>query len=233
MNNEKILWKVIETYKRLGIKSLTYNLIDLIEELGYNVYTYQELRLKNPELYELCQSFSDEAYKEPLTKTIAYNKGRPRCRIRFSLCHELAHIVLNHECVSKQNEAEANYFASNFLAPRMAIHYSGCKNARDVAKIFYLSEEAAEIAFDDYRRWHRIAVCRMSSVDWEFYHHFYNEDAGKFVYINETCPCCGRKVYNTTTCPVCSNWGTRSPYRYNPFRDPLSSDSRAMLAPFY
>ena len=95
--------------------------------------------------------------------------------------------------MTKQNEAEANYFASNFLAPRMAIHYSRCKNARDVAKIFYLSEEASEIDFDDYRRWHRVAVYRMSAIDWEFSRHFYNEDAGKFVYINETCPCCGRR----------------------------------------
>lgn len=47
-------------------------------------------------------------------------------------------------------EAEANFFASNILAPRMAIHYARCKNEADVARIFEVSCEAAQYAFDDY-----------------------------------------------------------------------------------
>ena len=62
---------------------------------------------------------------------------------------------MNHTGDSQQNETDANYFASNILAPRIAIHYSECKNANDVSHIFSMSYSAAEIAFDDYRRWRR------------------------------------------------------------------------------
>lgn len=149
---------------------------------------------------------SDEALK--LFNNIYYNDSMPRTRVRFSLAHELGHIVLGHgDYLVPENEAEANYFASCILAPRMAIHYAKCKNENDVAKIFLLSSEAARYAFTDYRRWHRrIAIYKMSSFDKAMYALFYNEDTNGFVYNKKKCAYCESPIYNShdIACSSCS-----------------------------
>ena len=132
MNRDVILLKILETYQRLDIHSINFDCLELIQKHGYRVFTYQELLNKNPELHKLCMAYSDEAYKELATKIVAYNDTQHPYHVRFSLAHELGHIVLEHDSVSSSSDIEANYFASNFLAPRMAIHYSKCKNAADV-----------------------------------------------------------------------------------------------------
>ena len=44
------------------------------------------------------------------------NESIPGDRERFTLCHELAHVVLHHK-PAKDPEAEADRFASEFLMP--------------------------------------------------------------------------------------------------------------------
>lgn len=117
--------------------------------------------------------------------------------------HELGHILLNSE-----DEFAANIFASNILAPRIAIQYA-CKNYRDVMNLFRLSEEAANIAYNDYKRWRLYIVThnnQMGEIDNVLYKHFYNTKARKFVYCSSECMICGRKMYNTfdKDCGVCS-----------------------------
>lgn len=222
MDFEEIHRGVLSVLRECRIFSYPFDCMEVMEHYGYKIVPYHCLPQSKK---NACLSLSSDACI--LDDTLFYNHSRPRRRVRFSVMHELGHIILD-----SQSESDANKFASYILAPRMAIHYSRCKNAADVSRIFALSEEAAEIAFDDYRRWHRIAAYRMSMTDREIYRHFYNEDAGKFVYINETCPCCGRKIYNSFTCLSCSNWNNRTAFSYNTFDDPLSPDSRAMGAPF-
>lgn len=138
----------------------------------------------------------------------------------FTLMHELGHKILGHtNYLDKHSESEANIFASNILAPRMAIHYS-CKNYRDVMNVFGLSEEASIIAFNDYKRWRRYIVAhnnKMSKLDKDLYKHFYNQRAKKFVYKHSECAICGRKMYNTNNidCGVC----TLPRYAYPRFDD--------------
>ncbi|WP_455719013.1 ImmA/IrrE family metallo-endopeptidase [Anaerosporobacter sp.] len=136
------------------------------------------------------------------TKSIFYNDEKPETRIRFSLMHELGHILLDSE-----DEFAANVFASNILAPRIAIQYSS-KNYKDVMNLFGLSEEAANIAFNDYKRWRLYIVNhnnKMSVNDQALYQHFYNAKVQKFVYKSNECIFCGRKLYNTfdRECGVC------------------------------
>ncbi len=135
-------------------------------------------------------------------------------RIRFSLMHELGHILLDSE-----EESAANIFASNILAPRIAIQYS-CKNYKDVMNLFGLSEEAADIAFNDYKRWRRFIVThnnKMNETDEVLYNHFYNKRIKKFVYQTSECVICGRKMYNTfdPDCGVC----TLPRYSYSAFNE--------------
>jgi len=48
------------------------------------------------------------------------NSSKPLDRVRFSLAHELGHLILHEQCPKdeKQAEVEADEFAANFLMPR-------------------------------------------------------------------------------------------------------------------
>ncbi len=150
---------------------------------------------QKPRKKEKCLFFSDDAYT--LKGTVYYNDEKPIGRIHFSLAHEIGHIALGHKERTEEYEKEADIFASYFLAPRIAIHYSRCKNHIQAAKLFGISIEAAQYAFDDYRRWHRKAVYRMDSFDKAMYAHFYNYDIKEFAYSVKKCKLCNEILINT------------------------------------
>ena len=99
-----------------------------------------------------------------LTEALA---GKPRPR--FTIAHELGHLVLGHSGAPRRNpnkeiyqsasdrifEAEADYFASSLLAPTQLA--AGAGNAHEIEARFGLSSQAAEIAFERVLRESRIA----------------------------------------------------------------------------
>ena len=200
MNYTFILGRILSVFRECEVNSFPLDCVGLINKYGYRVFTYQELKSKSPELYEMCITCSDDTFRDMATKTVAYNTEALKRRVYFSLAHELGHIVLGHLAETPKTEAEANFFASNLLAPRMAIHYSNCKNEADVARIFEVSCEAAQYAFDDYRRWRRYIVSRhnrMTALDRAMYYHFYDDNYKRFVYCRKECRHCGKEYVNS------------------------------------
>ena len=207
MDYNKIITATIEVFRKCDVHSFPIDCERLLKHYGYRLFSYKDLRNRNPELYNLSLEYSEDAFRAGTSKIIAYNPDRPRGRIRFSLMHELGHHVLGHAGTSVENEKEANAFASHVLAPRMAIHYSRCKNANDVARLFDMSFEAADNAFTDYRRWHRYVVMyKMSAVDKTMYTHFYNKEQKCFVWSKQSCCFCGRVLFNSmeSHCKICT-----------------------------
>ena len=207
MDYNKIVTATIGVFRKCNVHSFPIDCEDLLKHYGYRLFSYKELRDRNPELYNLSLEYSEDAFRAGAAKIVAYNPDRPHGRIRFSLMHELGHHVLGHTGASDQNEKEANAFASHILVPRMAIHYSRCKNANDVARLFDMSFEAADNAFMDYRRWHRNAVMyKMSDTDKAMYAHFYNKEQKCFVWSKQTCCFCGKVLYNSleSHCKICT-----------------------------
>lgn len=194
---EKILNEVLNTFKLCNIRSFPIDCFEIARLHNFNVIKYSDLSKKKA---NACASLSEDACI--IDKTIYYNDVQPNSRIRFSIMHELGHCILH-----SSSETDANRFASNILAPRIAIHYAECKNHVDVAKRFDISYEAAEYAFDDYRRWHRMAVYKMSILDKEMYQYFYNQELRKFVWNIGECTYCKKPIYNKpykSVCPLCS-----------------------------
>lgn len=186
---------ILGILKKCNINSFPIDCLSILNNYNIETYPYSSL---NDDLREYCMRFSNDALK--YRDKICYNDNLPFGRIRFSLMHELGHIILNHsENHTHQMEQEANFFASNILAPRMAIHYANCKNESDVVRLFGLTNEAAQYAFDDYRRWYRWTVYhKMNSFDKELYSHFYNQDANCFVYSIKRCAYCDKLIFNST-----------------------------------
>jgi len=203
--------KILEIFKSYNIKSFPLDCEDIAMDIGCLLYKYSELSKKK---LSICLMVSDESMK--LHNRIYYNDNMIEGKIRFSIMHELGHIVLDHgDYRNDILEAQANYFSSHILAPRMAIHYSGCKNYTHVAHKFGLSYKAAQYAFNDYRKWYRRAVYRMSLNDKAMYTHFYNEDYGGFVHSITNCNICGEELYNTPEphCNRCTKMFKPSTFR--------------------
>lgn len=85
---------------------------------------------------------------------IYYNKSKPYKRVRFTLFHEIGHIILNHHIEFKKEilqssentgfmESEANIVARNLMAPAYIIHnlYLGMNNF--IPEIFQMSDKAS------------------------------------------------------------------------------------------
>lgn len=177
-----------------NIQSFPINCFDILKHYGVSLFSYSSL---SSELREYSSKYSDDAFS--YKDKIFYNDDMLSGRIRFSLMHELGHKLLNHsEIQTDEMELEANNFASNLLAPRMAIHYAKCKNENDVSKLFSITHEAALYAFNDYKRWHRWTTYhKMNSYDKQLYNHFYNKEQNKFIYSIKRCIYCGAKIYNS------------------------------------
>ncbi len=104
-------------------------------------------------------------YNENLdTYLVVWNKNMDRSSIRFSVAHELGHILLNHErgwltdrTLKKQyKESEASAFARYLLAPFGAIQcllHTKPFNARLVSKYFGLPYASARELRYDYEYW--------------------------------------------------------------------------------
>lgn len=190
---------ILEVFNEKEIYSFPIDCLKLLKSYGFKAKSYNS---QSPKKKQGCFIISDDAFT--LKKTVFYNDDMPEGRIRFSLMHELGHHVLKHEEPRTQHhENEANYFASHILAPRMAIHYAKCKNLNDVSKVFGMTHEAADYAFQDYRRWHRhVTYHKMNEFDKALYKHFYNEEFKGFVYSSKECTLCGRMLinYNGVSC---------------------------------
>ncbi|QNM06051.1 ImmA/IrrE family metallo-endopeptidase [Qiania dongpingensis] len=179
MEYDLIEQKILETYRTLNICSFPIDCFEVLKKYGFRICSYQDMGRKNPELYQMALRYSEDAFR--FKKRIFYNQDVPDRRIRFSLAHEFAHCVLNHRGENPKQELEANCFAGRFLAPAMAIHYTHCRNARDVSNVFDISLEAAGYAYRNYQSWIRTAARRMSAYDKAMYEHFYDTKKKKFI----------------------------------------------------
>ena len=95
-------------------------------------------------------------------------------RIRWTLAHELGHIILGHfsdmvvthmeennfhsSAVCQKFEKEADFFAATLLSPFPAFQNYEIKSAYGIQSIFGLSDEASRNRMDQYNKWLRTKV---------------------------------------------------------------------------
>lgn len=84
--------------------------------------------------------------------TIGFNANHPWCRRRFTIAHEIGHLLLDHCCNKNTedgsiNETEANLFASELLIPTSFLKkdFSKIKNIQELAKLYRVSEQTLSI----------------------------------------------------------------------------------------
>lgn len=75
-------------------------------------------------------------------------------RRRWTSAHELGHILSGHitgdrQCITVNDEREADCFAAEFLAPLTVLHFCGVSSALEVEELCRISHQAAEIRYRD------------------------------------------------------------------------------------
>lgn len=150
MIQEKILNTILDIYIKAEIHTFPINCLKIVQALGIPLYKYSELtEIKQKK----CFSLSDNAFK--LYGEIYYNDKFPhKGRQRFTIMHEVAHIIFEHSGETQENEDEADAFASNILAPRIMIHKYRCDTADQIHDLFGLSYKASNKALVNYRKWY-------------------------------------------------------------------------------
>ena len=91
-------------------------------------------------------------------------------RIRWTLAHELGHVILKHlsylaepriaennfnKLSNPELEAEADYFAALLLCPMPLYEQLHIQSASDIQDVFGLSYEASNVRWNEYIKWKR------------------------------------------------------------------------------
>lgn len=130
--------------------------------------------LEYEDVFEITESKHGATHYNKKTGNylILYNSDRSSfCweRIRFTLAHEIGHIMLKHmETIdfnsNTQNnhikiaETEANQFATSVLSPLPILSAIGVKSPIDIMNICTISPEAAELRFSQYQKWEKYYI---------------------------------------------------------------------------
>ena len=148
---------------RDDITSFPINPLIIINKHGWGLITYTELakihRIHITQVIKAYQSEDGFIMYDGVNYTIAYNDTiRSKGRIRFTLMHEIGHILLTHLVDFKETilsrsslseekynvlENEANVFARNILSPVIIVNQLKLKSKTDIIYHFKISEGAA------------------------------------------------------------------------------------------
>lgn len=141
------------TYIKIKISNIVkeYNLtypIDpfiLCEKMGYVLVKYSDL---SPEVIEKYKNKNKNGFKiedSDGTIYIIYNDIKDIRIIKFTILHEIGHIVLGHLEESELAETQANFFAGFLLAPPVIIIYLNiCDDINKISKVFGITYSCAD-----------------------------------------------------------------------------------------
>lgn len=156
-----------KTLLSLHITSLPVNPRDILKKCTNTVvHTYDEAMQKygmtDRQLFKMWYMEGQDAMtvrhifdNGTVGYELLYDSHAYSLRRRFSLAHELGHILLGHRMETQDEEREANHFASVLLMPRPALElFVNGIIAEDLAvglttTVFCVSASAAQIALKD------------------------------------------------------------------------------------
>lgn len=149
---KQLAQKVIKDAK---ISSAPVSLQKVIEHLQTSInltVMRADLTSKVSGLLVTCTDMDKESM------VIGFNPDKPWCHRRFTIAHEIGHIMMNHTCNKNMydkshNETEANNFAAELLIPTKLIKedFKKIKNIPELSKLYRMSAEAISIKLGDAR----------------------------------------------------------------------------------
>ena len=111
-----------------------------------------------------CDMVNEAFERNGITERIDHRSYE---RQNWTILHEIGHVVLDHNGHGDREEAEADFFAKYAIAPPVLIHKIKADSVQDIYDAFDISLEAAEYAFDYYRKWRRWHLAAGKYTDYE------------------------------------------------------------------
>ena len=151
---EEIKRIVAEFFEDYQISSLPINIFEIAIKMEAKIIFASELIRENPNkkleysTHKFPNSFTFFTEHDQRFFIYIDDIGTTAKRQRFSLAHEIAHIILNHREQSPQNEAEANFAATYILAPTslaLIVPKKQWESVNTVSRYFNVSKSEAEI----------------------------------------------------------------------------------------
>lgn len=159
------VWQLILDMK---IKELPVKISKILAALDIPLYTYQDnyVPIKELGLEALTKSSDGFTIIQKNRYMIFYDNTKPPTRIRFTLAHELGHIILeqgfsqtksgtvyterNNEPDKKDapEETAANMFAARLLAPSCVLHELKLFTVDEIMQFCSISKTAAEFKLE-------------------------------------------------------------------------------------
>jgi Zn-dependent peptidase ImmA (M78 family) len=176
---------VNDIYIKLNITQFPIDIIEVINSFdNIKIVSYHQFmtdhNLTKEETFEILTS--DEGctdHFKPLNRFIIYYNdldNKSEKRIRWTLTHELGHILCGHysentkifseeltEDEYRFKESEANHFTGLLLSNPMILNKLNIRSSYDIEVYCALSYEASKYRYDNYKKWCKYKI--MSSSD--------------------------------------------------------------------
>lgn len=142
-----------------GICALPVDLNQICKRLGISVISYERAvqLLRDYGLEQASGQTDGMTFYRGNTPVILFNQSCGAARIRFTVAHELGHLILGHvqpgayTCVNREPsggdspiERQANQFAARLLAPACVLWGLNVRSAEEIAAQCRISTQAAE-----------------------------------------------------------------------------------------
>lgn len=123
------------------------------------LFTYRDYaRATETTMAQLADRFGADGFSQNLRGRMAvfYNdSGNPR-RVRWTVAHELGHILLGHlnggGMDRKDSDRHADALAAELLCPQVVVTACGCGSKQQLAELCDISQTAAECRLREIRR---------------------------------------------------------------------------------
>ena len=149
---ELIKTKVSEVFEDYEPGGLPIDIFGLAKSMGIEIIYASEIRQANKDVsvYEILQlpnSFLHFYDERGVLVVYIDDIGCKKNRQRFSLGHELGHIILGHTEQSTENEEEANFVAEYLLTPTSLVLVEGAEmHMQDPAFLEYAFDVSPDVA---------------------------------------------------------------------------------------
>lgn len=166
---EEIKQIVLNIYKTLDITDFPIDLNHIIDSYGIQLYEYSTCGR------ELCLKYSEDSFS--FGSKIFYDERMYSKRIRFSIAHEIGHIMLNHTRLEENKrieEEEADRFAACLLIPIVAVARIDYISVEILMQHFDISKQAANIAYYEYTHRYR-GYHNLGKSDKELFNHLFDD----------------------------------------------------------
>ena len=134
-----------------NITKLPITLTQIISNNNWKLIQYEDLKSLNNQNYNNLMSTNSgfAEYTPSGEYIIFYDSSMPITTQRFTIAHEIGHILLHHfHYPVKDREKEANMFASRLLMPMCVLYECKVKNAQEVAELCNVSLISATYRYE-------------------------------------------------------------------------------------